>query len=153
MTITTGEQVEIDRANASAATPLLFVHGLWLLRSSWQGWRDAAESLGFVTLAPGWPDDPETVEDARAHPEVFAGKGVGAVTDHYAAVIAGLDREPVVVGHSFGGLIAQKLAGQGWPGRRSRSTRRRSAACCRCRSRRSGRPPRCSPTRRTGGAR
>jgi pimeloyl-ACP methyl ester carboxylesterase len=113
MTITTGEQVEIDRANASAATPLLFVHGLWLLRSSWQGWRDAAESLGFVTLAPGWPDDPETVEDARAHPEVFAGKGVGAVTDHYAAVIAGLDREPVVVGHSFGGLIAQKLAGRG----------------------------------------
>ncbi len=113
MTITTGEQTEIDHANASHSTPIVFVHGLWLLPSSWRGWRDAAESQGFVTLAPGWPGDPDTVAEARAHPDALAGTGVGEVTDHYAAVIGSLDREPVVIGHSFGGLIAQKLAGQG----------------------------------------
>ena len=78
MTITAGEQVEIDHANASAATPILFVHGLWLLRGSWRGLARRRGEPGFVTLAPGWPDDPETVEEARAHPETFAGKGVGA---------------------------------------------------------------------------
>ena len=113
MTITADEQTEIDHANASASTPIVFVHGLWLLPSSWRGWRDAAESQGFVTLAPGWPGDPETVAEARAHPDTLAGTGVGEVTDHYAAVIGSLDREPVVIGHSFGGLSTQKLAGQG----------------------------------------
>lgn len=112
-TITPAELAQIERANASSATPVVFVHGLWLLPSSWQRWRDLFESHGFVTLAPSWPDDPETVEQAKAHPEVFAGKSVADITDHMAAVIGRLDRTPVVIGHSFGGLIAQKLAGQG----------------------------------------
>jgi pimeloyl-ACP methyl ester carboxylesterase len=76
--------------------------------------RDAAvfEDAGYTALTPGWPDDPETVEEANAHPEVFAGKTVGQVADHYAAVIAGLDRKPAVIGHSFGGLLAQIIAGR-----------------------------------------
>jgi pimeloyl-ACP methyl ester carboxylesterase len=113
MAITATERAEVDRANRADATPIVFVHGLWLLPGSWQPWRELAEAQGFVTLAPGWPDDPATVEAARAHPETFAGKGVGAITDHFAAVIRALDRRPVVIGHSFGGLITQKLAGQG----------------------------------------
>ena len=113
MAITATERAEVDRANRADATPIVLVHGLWLLPGSWQPWRDLAEAQGFVTLAPGSPDDPATVEAARAHPETFAGKSVGAVTDHYAEVIRALDRKPVVMGHSFGGLITQKLAGQG----------------------------------------
>ena len=113
MAITATEQAEVDRANSTEATPIVFVHGLWLLPGSWQPWRELAEAQGFVTLAPGWPDDPATVETARAHPETLAGKSVGAVTDHFAEVIGALDRKPVVIGHSFGGLITQKLAGQG----------------------------------------
>ena len=113
MAITATEQAEVDRANSTEATPIVFVHGLWLLPGSWQPWRELAEAQGFVTLAPGWPDDPATVETARAHPETLAGKSVGAVTDHFAEVIGALDRTPVVIGHSFGGLITQKLAGQG----------------------------------------
>ena len=111
--ITTREQTEIDRANASGRQPVVFVHGLWLLPSSWAAWRDFFEEQGYTTLAPSWPDDPETVEEALAHPEVFAGKSVQGITDHVAAVIGRLERTPVLVGHSFGGLIVQKLAGLG----------------------------------------
>jgi non-heme chloroperoxidase len=86
---------------------------LWLLSSSWQRWRELFEGNGYTTLAPGWPDDPATVEEAKAHPEVFAHKMVQAVTDHYLAAISRLQKKPVVIGHSFGGLIVQKIAGEG----------------------------------------
>lgn len=111
--ITTHEQQEIDRANASGLKPVVFVHGLWLLSSSWDNWRALFEEKGYTTLAPGWPDDPETVEAANRDPEVFAHKRIKQITDHYIDAIRHLDRKPAVIGHSFGGLIAQKLAGEG----------------------------------------
>jgi non-heme chloroperoxidase len=103
----------IERANATGLPPVVFIHGLWLLPSSWDRWATLFEENGFAALTPGWPDDPETVTEANAHPEVFAGKTVGQVADHYAAVIARLERKPVVIGHSFGGLLAQIVAGRG----------------------------------------
>ena len=112
MPLTTTERAEVDAANASGRTPVVFVHGLWLLSSSWQPWRALFEEQGYATLAPGWPDDPETVEEAKANPDAFAGKMVRQVTDHYAEAIDALEQAPVVIGHSFGGLIAQKLAGE-----------------------------------------
>lgn len=112
-TITAAEQAEIERANASGLTPVVFVHGLWLLSSSWQRWRDLFEANGYTTIAPGWPDDPSTVAAAFEHPEAFAHKKVQAVTDHYLDAIRQLAKKPAVVGHSFGGLIAQKIAGAG----------------------------------------
>jgi non-heme chloroperoxidase len=107
------ERAEIRRANDSALVPVVFVHGLWLLSGSWQKWRDLFEGTGYTTVAPGWPDDPATVKEAYANPDVFAHKKVQQVTDHYLNAISELDRKPVVVGHSFGGLIAQKIAGEG----------------------------------------
>jgi len=107
------EQREITRANQSGAEPVVFLHGLWLLASSWDPWRSFFEDSGYVALAPRWPDDPETVEEARRHPEVFAHKGVEQVTDHFAEVIRQLSSPPAIIGHSFGGLIAQRLAGEG----------------------------------------
>lgn len=112
-TLTSREREEIDAANATGRPVVVFVHGLWLLSSSWDRWRALFEAEGYATIAPGWPDDPETVVEAREHPEVFARKMVGAVTDHYLAAIAVLQEKPAVVGHSFGGLIAQKIAGGG----------------------------------------
>jgi non-heme chloroperoxidase len=108
---TTAEQVE--RANASGLNPVVFIHGLWLLPSSWDRWATVFEEAGYTALTPGWPDDPETVEEANAHPEVFAHKTVGQVADHYAEVIGQLERKPAVIGHSFGGLLAQMVAGRG----------------------------------------
>jgi non-heme chloroperoxidase len=112
-TITPTDQAEIDRANASGSTPVVFIHGLWLLPSSWDRWAQVFDEAGYASLTPGWPDDPATVAEANAHPEVFADKTVGQVADHYAEVIGRLDRAPVIVGHSFGGLLAQILAGRG----------------------------------------
>jgi non-heme chloroperoxidase len=112
-TLSPREQQEVDRANDSGLQPVVFVHGLWLLSSSWDRWRALFEENGYTTLAPGWPDDPETVEEANADPHVFAGKKVKQVTGHYLDVIRSLTRLPAVVGHSFGGLIAQQLAGEG----------------------------------------
>lgn len=111
--ITDHEQHQIDAANASGRTPVVFIHGLWLLPSSWDRWRTLFEEQGFTTLAPGWPDDPNTVEEANAHPEVMAHKTVGQVADHFEDVIGKLERKPALIGHSFGGLLAQILAGRG----------------------------------------
>jgi non-heme chloroperoxidase len=112
-TITEHEAEQVTKANATGLEPVVFIHGLWLLPSSWDRWAAVFEEAGFTALTPGWPDDPETVEEANAHPEVFAGKTVGQVADHYDAIIRGLDRKPAVVGHSFGGLLAQIIAGRG----------------------------------------
>lgn len=112
-TLTDWERAEIERANSTGLRPVVFVHGLWLLASSWQNWRDLFEEAGFATIAPGWPDDPDSVAEALADPDVFAHKMVGQVTDHYLEAIAALNVGAAVVGHSFGGLIAQKIAGTG----------------------------------------
>jgi pimeloyl-ACP methyl ester carboxylesterase len=111
--LTERELKDIARANDSGRVPVVFVHGLWLLPSSWERWRALFEERGYTTVAPGWPDDPETVEEARARPEAFAKKGIQAVTDHYQEAVATLTKRCAIVGHSFGGMIAQKLAGEG----------------------------------------
>src|SRR4051794_38054433 len=107
------ELEQVDRANATGLTPVVFIHGLWLLPSSWDRWAALFEEAGYAPLSPSWPDDPNTVEEAKAHPEVFAHKTVGQVADHVAAVISRLARKPAVVGHSFGGLLTQIVAGRG----------------------------------------
>lgn len=108
---TAAEQVE--RANSSERPPVVFIHGLWLLPSSWDRWAALFENAGFSAVAPGWPDDPSTVAEARSHPEVFARKTVGQVADHIAGVVTSLKKKPAVVGHSFGGLLTQMIAGRG----------------------------------------
>lgn len=112
-TITEHELADVERANATGLQPIVFVHGLWLLPSSWDRWASLFEEAGFVTLAPGWPDDPETVDEARAKPDVFAHKTIGQIADHFDNIIRHLRRKPGVIGHSFGGLLAQILAGRG----------------------------------------
>jgi len=112
-TLTARESAQIEEANSSGRQPVVFVHGLWLLASSWDRWRRLFEDAGYATIAPGWPDDPESVEDARRDPQAFAHKMVQQVTDHYHGAIQRLTVKPAVVGHSFGGLISQKLAGEG----------------------------------------
>jgi non-heme chloroperoxidase len=111
--VTKQERAQVDKANASGRTPVVFVHGLWLLPSSWDRWAGLFVGAGFATLSPGWPDDPDTVQEAKEHPEVFAKKSVGQVADHFDEVIRGLDKKPAVVGHSFGGLMTEILAGRG----------------------------------------
>jgi non-heme chloroperoxidase len=111
--ITDDEQQQVEQANTSGRTPVVFVHGLWLLPNSWYRWAELFEHAGYAALTPGWPDDPATVEEAKAHPEVFAGKSIGEVADHFEVVINGLRKKPVVIGHSFGGLLTEILAGRG----------------------------------------
>lgn len=106
-------QEQIEQANASGRTPVVFIHGLWLLASSWDRWAGHFAEAGYAPVSPGWPDDPDTVEEAIADPEAFADKTIGQVADHYASVIGQLARKPVVIGHSFGGLLAQITAGRG----------------------------------------
>ena len=104
---------QVAEANASGRTPVVFIHGLWLLPSSWDRWAAVFAEAGYAPLTPGWPDDPPTVEEAKAHPEVFAHKTIAQVADHYADVIGQLKGKPAVIGHSFGGLLTQIIAGRG----------------------------------------
>jgi non-heme chloroperoxidase len=107
------ENREIEAANASGKIPVVFIHGLWLLPSSWARWAEFFKQAGYAPLTPDWPDDPETVEEARANPDVFAKKTLNQIADHTTEVINVLDKKPALVGHSTGGLLAQMLAGQG----------------------------------------
>ena len=107
------ENREIEAANASGNTPVVFIHGLWLLPSSWAAWAGCFEEAGYAPLTPDWPDDPETVDEARRDPAVFAGKTLAQIADHTTEVIRALDRTPALIGHSTGGLLAQILAGRG----------------------------------------
>ena len=112
-TAISSDQQQVDEANATGLMPVVFVHGLWLLPSSWDRWAKVFEEAGYTALTPKWPDDPDTVADANEHPEVFARKTVGQVADHFADVIGKLDKKPAVIGHSFGGLLTQMIAGRG----------------------------------------
>jgi pimeloyl-ACP methyl ester carboxylesterase len=107
------ERREIVAANASGRTPVVFIHGLWLLPSSWAKWAELFEQAGYAALTPDWPGDPATVEQARANPAVLANKTLEQIADHTTEVIEALDAEPVVMGHSTGGLLAQMIAGRG----------------------------------------
>jgi pimeloyl-ACP methyl ester carboxylesterase len=104
---------QVSRANAAGQVTVVFVHGLWLLPSSWDRWAALFADAGYTAVTVGWPDDPETVEEANAHPEVFAHKKVGMTADYLQSVIETLDRKPVIIGHSVGGLLVQMLAGRG----------------------------------------
>lgn len=110
--ITEHETQQIEKANATGLQPVVFVHGLWLLPTSWDRWATLFEGAGYTTLTPAWPDDPNTVAEANANPDVMAHKTVGQVADHFESVIGMLKRKPAVIGHSFGGLLAQILAGR-----------------------------------------
>lgn len=112
-TIVEYEAEQVKRANTTGHEPVVFVHGLWLLPSSWDRWAKLFEDAGYTALTPGWPDDPQTVQEAQQNPAVFAGKTIGEVADHFDEIVRGLDRKPAILGHSFGGLLAQILAGRG----------------------------------------
>jgi non-heme chloroperoxidase len=112
-TMTEHETEQIQRANTNGGAPVVFIHGHWLLPSSWDRWAAVFEGAGYAVLTPGWPDDPDTVEEANAKPDVFAGKTIGQVAEHFADVIGRLKTKPAVIGHSLGGLLTEIIAGRG----------------------------------------
>jgi non-heme chloroperoxidase len=107
------DEQQVQQANTSGRTPVVFVHGLWLLPSSWERWGQRFEQAGYAPVLLGWPDDPDTVAEAKAHPEVFANKTVGGVANYLQGLIAQLSKKPAIIGHSFGGLLTEILAGRG----------------------------------------
>jgi non-heme chloroperoxidase len=113
VTMTEHETRQIDQANGNGRAPVVFIHGLWLLPSSWERWATLFDEAGYSVLTPGWPDDPETVQEADANPDALAGKTIGQVADHFAQVIGKLKTKPAVIGHSVGGLLTEIIAGRG----------------------------------------
>jgi non-heme chloroperoxidase len=107
------EAQQIDKVNETGRSPVVFIHGLWLLAKCWESWATSFEEARYRVLTPGWPDDPATVDEAKAHPDVFAGKRIKQIADHHVEVISRLAAKPAVIGHSFGGLLAQMIAGRG----------------------------------------
>lgn len=98
--------------SAAAATPLVFVHGLWLHASAWEPWVVKFRAAGYAAEAVGWPGDADSVADTRANAHGVAGHGIDDVVNHCAAHIGTLDAKPVAIGHSFGGLVVQRLLGE-----------------------------------------
>jgi non-heme chloroperoxidase len=98
---------------ASAPVPVVLIHGLWLHASSWDNWVSQLEERGYQPIAPGWPGDSATAEQTREDPEPTANHGIAEITDHFAAIITALPTPPVIIGHSFGGLITERLMGLG----------------------------------------
>src|SRR3954463_11567276 len=113
MAVSEREAQQVENANASGGTPVVFIHGLWLLPSSWNNWVGLFEESGYAGVTPDWPDDPETVQEARANPDVFAKKTLKQIADHTTEVIEGLERKPAVMGHSTGGLLTYMIADRG----------------------------------------
>jgi pimeloyl-ACP methyl ester carboxylesterase len=113
MALSEREAQQVEKANSSGRTPVVFIHGLWLLPSSWNNWVEFFEQNEYAALTPDWPDDPETVEEARANPDVLAKKTLKQVADHVHEVIERLQKKPAVMGHSTGGLLAQLIADRG----------------------------------------
>jgi pimeloyl-ACP methyl ester carboxylesterase len=98
---------------AATRTTVVFIHGLWMHADSWKPWMELFRSAGYETLNPGWPGESSSLEETRAHPERAANRSIDEVTEHYARLIRSLDAKPILIGHSFGGLITQKLLGMG----------------------------------------
>jgi pimeloyl-ACP methyl ester carboxylesterase len=112
-TLTQRESQQVEQANASGRTPVVFIHVLWLLPNSWDNWAELFAGAGYAPVTPVWPGDPETVDEARANPDLLAKNTLGSIADHTAAVIGALDKKPAVMGHSTGGLLAQMIADRG----------------------------------------
>ena len=112
-TITAREAAEVAAANASGKQPVVFIHGLWLHASSWDTWRERFEREGYATVAVDWPGDAASTDAARKGEDSLAGVGVEEVTDHIAEVVRSLTRRPILIGHSFGGLLVQRIADLG----------------------------------------
>jgi pimeloyl-ACP methyl ester carboxylesterase len=129
------ENREIEAANASVNIPVVFIHGLWLLPSSWANWADFFKQAGYAPLTPDWPDDPETVEEARANPDVLAKKTLKQIADHTTEIINALEKKPVVIGHSTGACWRRCSRAGASRRPRWRSTPESSAAFCLCRAR------------------
>ena len=144
MAISERESKEIEAANGSGTTPVVFIHGLWLLPSSWANWGEFFKKAGYAPLTPDWPDDPETVEQARANPDVLAKKTLKQIADHTAEVIGGLEQEAGRDG-SLDRRTARADDRRPGPLRRDGGDRSRahSEAYCRCPSRRCARRARC----------
>jgi non-heme chloroperoxidase len=98
---------------SAAGNPVVFIHGLWLHADSWAPWAERFREAGYVPASPGWPGDMGSVEETRKQPQLVAGYGINAIVEHYAKAINGLSTKPIVIGHSFGGLIAQRLLAEG----------------------------------------
>jgi non-heme chloroperoxidase len=109
-TVVEYEREQVRRANQTGKPAVVFVHGLWLMPNSWDRWVTLFEEAGYVGLTPGWPDDPDTAEEANRFPDELAGQTIGQIANHFEAIIRELHRKPAVIGHSFGGLVAQILA-------------------------------------------
>jgi pimeloyl-ACP methyl ester carboxylesterase len=93
-------------------TNVVFIHGLWVSHTAWQPWIDHFAAQGHHAIAPAWPGEYPSVDATREDPSSQAGFGINELTEHFAKLLEQFDTPPVVIGHSFGGLIAQKLLGQ-----------------------------------------
>ncbi len=99
--------------DANASDTIVLIHGLWMTPLCWEHWIERYSARGYKVLAPAWPGMDDDIDQLRSNPAPIAALSAKRIVEHYESIIRGLEKPPIVMGHSFGGAFTQVMLSRG----------------------------------------